>query len=269
MRIELIRYDIFFPIGITLAILDDASGIPLIRQLESSIQESMDTRYRLILFDADGTLFDYEKAEDTALEAALGEEGVPYRREEHRDVYRAINQELWELFEKGGIQAAELRVERFKRFSLATGIPLDPVSISRRYLKHLAEGAYLYEGVECLLQELKRKYKIGLVTNGLKEVQRNRFAKTPLPQYMSCIIVSDEVGLQKPDPAIFRMALMEAGESDPRRTLVVGDSLTSDIQGGWNAGMDTCWFNPTGKMNQTSLAPTYEIRQLKELLEFL
>jgi len=229
----------------------------------------MEKRYRLILFDADGTLFDYEKAEDTALDAAMTEEGVPYQREEHRDVYRAINQELWELFEQGGIQAAELRVERFKRFSDATGIPLDPVSVSRRYLKHLSEGAFLYDGVETLLKKLRGRYKIGIVTNGLKEVQRHRFAKTNLPHYMSCIIVSDEVGVQKPDPAIFRIALKEAGESDPELTLVVGDSLTSDIQGGKNAGMDTCWFNPTAKENQTSLLPTYEIRKLEELLEFL
>lgn len=236
---------------------------------DSDIQNGMNARYRLILFDADGTLFDYEKAEDAALEAAMAEEGVPYRKEDHREVYRAINQELWELFEQGGIQAAELRIERFRRFADATGLPMDPVSISKRYLKYLAEGAYLYEGVETLLEELKGKYKMGLVTNGLKEVQRNRFAKTNLPQYMSCIIVSDEVGVQKPDPAIFRMALEEAGESDPGSTLVVGDSLTSDIQGGWNAGMDTCWFNPAGKKNPTPLRPTYEIRDLKDLLAFL
>ncbi len=227
----------------------------------------MGKQYRLILFDADGTLFDYEKAEDTALEAALTDKA--YRREEHRDIYRVINQELWELFEKGEIQASELRVERFRRFLRVTGIPGDPVSISRQYLKYLAEGAYLYQGVEILLQELKRRYKIGLVTNGLKEVQRSRFAKTPIPQYMSCIIVSDEVGVQKPDPSIFLMALKEAGETDPKATLVVGDSLTSDIQGGWNAGMDTCWFNQEGKKNTSSIVPTYEIRELKELLDYL
>jgi len=229
----------------------------------------MEKQYRLILFDADGTLFDYEKAEDTALEAALTEEGFPYRREAHREVYRAINQELWELFEQGGIQAAELRVERFRRFLTATGISLDPESISRRYLKHLAEGAYLYEGVETLLQELRRTYKLGLVTNGLKEVQRKRLAKTSLPKYLSCIVISDEVGIQKPEPAIFRIALREAGEPDPKATLVVGDSLTSDIQGGVNAGMDTCWFNPAGKENGTTLLPTYEIRELGELRDIL
>jgi 2-haloacid dehalogenase len=247
----------------------DKMTVPLIPERVSSIQNWMEKRYRLILFDADGTLFDYEKSEERALEAALTEEGFPYRREAHRDVYRSINQELWELFEQGGIQAAELRVERFKRFLTVTGISLDPESISRRYLKHLAEGAYLYEGVETLIQELRRMYKLGLVTNGLKEVQRNRFAKTSLPEYISCIVVSDEVGVQKPDPAIFQMALREAGETDPKATLVVGDSLTSDIQGGVNAGMDTCWFNPMGKENGTSLSPTYEIRQLVELRDIL
>lgn len=229
----------------------------------------MDKKYRLILFDADGTLFDYEKSEEKALEAALVEERFPYRKETHRDIYRVINQELWELLEQGGIQAAELRVERFRRFLTTTGITLDPESLSRRYLKYLAEGAYLYEGVETLIEELRGMYKLGLVTNGLKEVQRNRFAKTSLPEHMSCIIVSDEVGVQKPDPAIFRLALREAGESDPKATLVVGDSLTSDIQGGVNAGMDTCWFNPMGKENGTFLMPTYEIRELAELRKIL
>ena len=241
----------------------------MILERDSSIQNWMDKRYRLILFDADGTLFDYEKSEERALEAALNEEGFPYREETHREVYRVINQELWGLFEQGGIQAAELRVERFRRFLANTGVSLDPESISRRYLKHLAEGAYLYEGVETLIQELRRTYKLGLVTNGLKEVQRTRFAKTSLSKYMTCIIISDEVGVQKPDPAIFRMALQEAGELDPRATLVVGDSLTSDIQGGMNAGMDTCWFNPGGKENGTSLLPTYEIRELGELRKIL
>ncbi|GAB4223024.1 MAG: YjjG family noncanonical pyrimidine nucleotidase [Spirochaetales bacterium] len=229
----------------------------------------MEKKYRLILFDADGTLFDYEKAEDFALESSLRDFGASYRREEHRDVYRTINQELWELFERGGIEAADLRVERFRRFLGATGIPLDPMELSRRYLEYLAEGAYLFEGVELLLRELRTRYRLGIITNGLQEVQRNRFSKTVLPQYMSCIIVSDEVGVQKPDPAIFRMALKEAGESDPEVALMVGDSLTSDIQGGWNAGMDTCWFNPEGKENHTSLQPTYEIRELKELLGIL
>ena len=228
-----------------------------------------DKRYRFILFDADGTLLDYEKSEEAALQASLEEEGIPYRKEDHLEVYRIINQELWELFEQGGIRADDLRIERFRRFLQELNLETDPVPIARRYLGHLAQEAHLYDGAEKVLKSLKPRYMLGIVTNGLKEVQRNRFSRTVLPAYMDCIIVSDEVGVQKPDPAIFRLALEAAGHQEPGTTLVVGDSLTSDIQGGWNAGMDTCWFNPGGKGNITNLRPTYEIRDLIELLQIL
>jgi YjjG family noncanonical pyrimidine nucleotidase len=225
--------------------------------------------YEFILLDADGTLFDYDRAEEFALTEAFRNEGLPFLPDSHIPAYREINERLWEEFEKKLISAADLRERRFRDLFDAEGIVGDYAAVSKRYLIHLAEAAFLYPEAENLLKALRPRYKLGIITNGLKEVQRSRFAGTPVGRYLDCIVVSDEVGVQKPDPAIFEHALAAAGHSDKNTSLIVGDSLTSDIQGGINFGIDTCWFNPGGKPNGSGIVPTYEIRRLPELLKIL
>jgi putative hydrolase of the HAD superfamily len=229
----------------------------------------MSKKYEFILLDADGTLFDYDKAEEFALTEAFRNGGIPFLADSYIPLYKEINTRLWEEFEKNLIAASDLRERRFRELFDAAGIAGDYVSVSKRYLSYLAEAAFLYPNAEDVLKALRPRYKIGIITNGLKEVQRSRFAGTPVGRYLDCIVVSDEIGVQKPDPAIFEHALKAADHADRNTALIVGDSLTSDIQGGINFGIDTCWFNPSGKANTAGIIPTYEIRTLPELLKIL
>lgn len=225
--------------------------------------------YELVLFDADGTLFDYDKTEEWALAESFRQAGLDYDSSRHLPVYRKINRRLWEDFERGEIDASDLRIRRFRELFDAAGIKSDPGDLARYYVANLAGTAFLYEDAEPLLKILRPRYKLGIITNGLREVQRARFSRTPVEKYMDCIVVSDEIGVQKPEPGIFAHALAAAGHSDRSTTLVVGDSLTSDIRGGINFGIDTCWFNPGGKTAPADIKPTWEIRRLPDLLAIL
>ncbi len=226
-------------------------------------------KYELILFDADGTLFDYEKTEEWALEESFREAGLVYEPHRHLPAYRDINRRLWEDFERGDIAASELRIRRFRDLFIHAEIDADPAPLARLYVANLAKTAFLFDEAVPLLESLRPRFKLGIVTNGLKEVQRARFARTPVERYMDCIVVSDEIGVQKPEPGIFAYALRAAGHEDKSTTLVVGDSLTSDIQGGIAFGIDTCWFNPEGKTASGEIVPTYRIRRLRDLHDIL
>jgi putative hydrolase of the HAD superfamily len=116
---------------------------------------------------------------------------------------------------------------------------------------------------------LHGNYKLAIVTNGLKDVQNNRIRKSVIGEYIKDIIISEEVGISKPDPGIFEHAFNNIEQYDKSRVLMVGDSLSSDIQGGINFGIDTCWYNPHKTQNQTQISPSYEISNLMELLSIL
>ena len=221
--------------------------------------------YEFLLFDFDGTLIDYEKTESWSLREAFRVTGVPYEEVSVLPEYNRINGNLWKEFEKGGISAPELRVKRFRVLFETCGITGDAEKIARAYMSFLSESAFLFEGTLPLLETLHRSHKIGLITNGLKEAQRKRLALTGADKYMDSVAVSDEIGIQKPDAGIFEYAMKEAGHTDKATTLVIGDSLSSDIQGGNGFGIDTCWFNPKGKSAEGGITPTYEIRSLNEL----
>ena len=222
-------------------------------------------KYEFLLFDFDGTLVDYDKTESWSLREAFRVTGIPYDEARILPEYNRINGGLWKEFEKGGISAPELRIKRFRVLFDVAGIQGDVDEIARAYMSFLSESAFLFDGALRLLETLHRSFKIGLITNGLKEAQRKRLALTGADKYMDSVAVSDEIGIQKPDSGIFEYAMKEAGHTDKTTTLVIGDSLTSDILGGINFGIDTCWFNPKGKSSSDGIAPTYEIRSLNEL----
>jgi putative hydrolase of the HAD superfamily len=229
----------------------------------------MTGKYELLLFDLDGTLIDYDKTEAWNLAKCFRQLDLDYEESRHLPVYQRINQRLWEEFEKGLIAAPELRVKRFREFYAACGIKADPRIIARVFVANQSEAAFLFDETEVLLETLRPAYKLGVITNGLKEVQRTRLNRAGVDRYMDCVAVSDEVGIQKPEPGLFAYALEAAGHRDKSTTLIIGDSLTSDIQGGINFGIDTCWFNPKRKKPLPGIIPTYEIRRLPDLLAVL
>ena len=249
--------------------------------------------YELILLDADGTLFDYDRAEKCAIETTFRDFGLDYS-DSILARYRLVNDALWRELERGNITSAKLRVERFRRLlaeiseaeresgcagastqastrahTSAPAIAPDAEALSRRYLQHLAAGAYLIDGAEDICRYMAQSYDVAILTNGIAEVQRSRFARSALHDIIPHVIISEEVGLSKPDPRIFEYAMNMFGHPGREAVLMVGDSLSSDIRGGVNAGIDTCWYNPHGAPCSGDLTPTYEIRTLHELRQLL
>jgi 2-haloacid dehalogenase len=225
-------------------------------------------KYKWLLLDADGTLFDYDKAEAAALEKTFGQIGHKFESRYAR-VYRRINEQMWLDFEQGKISQARLRIKRFERFLEAVNVVSDPQSFSKKYLKNLADGSYLLEGAEEIVKSLYGKIGLVIITNGLKEVQRSRLAKSTIGEYFAAVVISGEAGAAKPAQKIFDVAFDKMGDPRKEEVLIVGDSLTSDIKGGSDYGIDTCWFNPGQKPCDLDVEIRYEIEHLSELLNIV
>lgn len=221
-------------------------------------------RYDYILFDADNTLFDFDQAEEQALQHAFEDHGYPFQALT-QDLYLAINRVLWHRFDLGELSREELLRERFAVFSRVMGGNDDPEEFNRCYLNHLAEGAYLLPGAEELCAALSPHCTLAIVTNGVASAQRGRFFRSPLSPYFDNLFISEELGYQKPQPEFFQLVLQRLPIPDPTRAVMVGDNLFSDIQGGINAGIDTIWYNPTQMPNPTDILPTWEVSDFTTL----
>ena len=224
--------------------------------------------YDWIFFDADGTLFDYDAGEAAALRGALDAFGLP-STPSIRARYSEINAAIWREFERGEVSQHRLKTERFERLFAELGVRSDAVRFSHRYLEILAAQTTLLDGAEQLLRDLEGRVEMVLITNGLAEVQRPRFSTSTIHQFFAEIVISGEIGLAKPDPAIFDFAFERIGHPARERVLMIGDNLGSDILGGASSGLDTCWFNPKGKVNGHDVLPTYEVRELREIFEIV
>ena len=222
--------------------------------------------YQWLLFDADGTLFDYDQAETSALEGTFGDLALPFTPQTSEE-YRKINHQIWVDFEQGLINAEELRVRRFERLFEAVHLEGSPSAVSSRYLINLSHQAHLMPEAEEILAALKPHYHMALITNGLKDVQRPRLALSAIAPYFGQVFISEEVDAVKPEPAYFEAVFQAIGMPEKQAVLVIGDSLSSDIQGGLNYGLDTCWYNPARK--PASLPVTYNIQSLVELIPLL
>jgi len=221
-----------------------------------------------LLFDADDTLFDYGKAEAGALRMTFEQLDVRFDPA-YLSVYQRINRQIWQDFEQGKISAEALRTRRFELLFEAVGVSMDPEQFIAAYLPNLATQSELTEGALEVVQALDANYRLAIITNGLRDVQRPRLARSAICRHVADIIISEEVGAVKPERAIFDAAFQRMGYPGKDEVLLVGDSLTSDIAGGSAYGIDTCWFNPEGKARRDGPVITYEIRRLTELLEIL
>ena len=226
-------------------------------------------KYEMIIFDADETLFDFKLSEKEAFKNAMLEFDLEYDESHHLKIYQRINTTIWKEFEEGLITQDRLKTERFKRLSDSLNVKFDEQEFAKSYIKHLAMASFLYPDSVTLVENLHKDYTLTIVTNGLKDVQDHRIRKSVISKYFKDIIISEEVAVSKPDPKIFELALTSVKHIDKQKVLIVGDSLTSDIQGGINAGIDTCWYNPGKKVNMTEIKPTYEISSLMELISIL
>ena len=223
--------------------------------------------YETYLLDADDTLFDFDIAEEHAFRQVFKDAGLVY----HADIlhlYRGISKTLWEKFERAEITKDELQYMRFHALFAKLNIFMEARQVNDAYVLALGANSYLIDGAEEICKRLTESGKrIYIVTNGVAITQKMRIRNSIISKYISDLFVSEEVGYQKPRKEYFAYVFSKIPNPDRRKTIIVGDSLASDIAGGMQFGMDTCWFNKDGVKNTTAIKPTYEITRLIELLE--
>lgn len=225
-------------------------------------------RYQWLLFDADGTVFDYDRAENIALVEVFRLIGVTFDPA-YLTAYRSINQALWQAVEKGELTLSRLKVRRFELLLQTIGVAYPPAAFSASYLDCLATCSELVEDAAEVVQALHGKYRIAILTNGLQVVQRERLARSIIRQYIAEIIISEEIGGSKPAREFFATALARLGHPSRREALMIGDSWASDILGAIQYGLDACWYNPEHKPRPDGCGVTREIASLRELVAWL
>lgn len=222
-----------------------------------------------LFLDLDDTILDFQKAEYVAIRKAIAEAGV-----DPTDAvcarYSQINKLQWEMLERGETTREEVLVNRFGLLFEELGKPVDKVAVARNYERLLGIGHWYLPGAEETVKEkLFGKYRLFLASNGTASVQKGRMTSADLYPYFEQAFVSQEIGHNKPSKAYFDGCFARIPDFDPDKAMIVGDSLTSDILGGINAGIKTCWVNPHGKTAPEHIQPDYQIRSLAELPELL
>ena len=217
-----------------------------------------------LFLDLDDTILDFHKAERLAISKTFRQFGLE-PTEEVLTRYSAINRAHWERLERKELTREEVLTGRFAVLFREYGMETDPERCARAYEDNLSVGHYFLPGAEEALERLSRKYKLYLASNGTAKVQAGRLKSANISHFFQKIFVSQEIGANKPDMAYFSACFAQIPDFDPSRAMMVGDSLTSDIQGGINAGMATCWVNPNGKLAPENIRPDYEIQSLSQL----
>jgi len=228
----------------------------------------MTLKYELLIFDADGTLFDFERSEEYAFFKTAEDAGRKFSMQDY-EVYTRVNKAIWQEMELGLIDQNTLKAERFRRFFDKLKINEDEDKFAIGYLYNLSTAGFLIDGADDLLERLKGRFRMVLLTNGLTSVQERRLGTSPIRPYFEELVISESVGVSKPDPGIFEHTFEKIGCADKEKTLMIGDSLTSDILGGLNYGLDTCWYNAGKKTNEKNIFPKYEVHDYGQLLGIL
>ncbi len=225
--------------------------------------------YKFLLFDLDHTLLDFDAAEDVALTLLLKEEGV-VEIQGFKDYYVPMNKSLWKDLEQKKITKQELVNTRFSRLFKHFGIDKDGIHLAERYQFYLAQQGQIFSGAMELLDNLiERGYELYAATNGITAIQTGRLAQSGLASYFNQVFISEQLKTQKPDALFYEKIGQQIAGFSKEKTLMIGDSLTADIQGGNNAGIDTIWYNSHHLENKTQVQPTYEVDSYQALLEIL
>lgn len=216
-----------------------------------------------LFLDLDDTILDFHKAERIALGKTIRSFGAE-PTEEVLSRYHLINKAHWEMLERGEITREEVLVNRFAVLFRELGMTVDPAQCARAYESNLGIGHYFLPGGEEAVKSLHKKYRLFLASNGTASVQHGRLTSAGLYPYFEKVFISQEMGYNKPAREYFECCFANIPGFDPRKAVMVGDSLTSDILGGKNAGLVTVWVNPEGK-DWGEIRPDYEIRSITEL----
>ncbi len=224
-----------------------------------------------LFLDLDDTILDFHKAEHLALGKTLREFGLE-PTQAVMEQYSAINLRHWQMLERQEITREEVLVNRFRELFAAHGLQAEPAAVAKSYERNLSIGHYFLPGAEEAVAALSQKYKLYLASNGTACVQQGRMTSANLYRFFQEVFVSEEMGHNKPAKAYFDACFARIPGFDPEKAMIVGDSLTSDIRGGNNAGILTCWVNPKHSPRNPEIHVDYEIEalpQLEPLLETL
>ena len=216
-----------------------------------------------LFLDLDDTILDFHKAERIAIAKTIRDFGVE-PTEEVLSRYHVINKWHWEQLELGTMTREEVLVGRFAMLFAEKNVDVDPVAVARAYEKNLSIGHYFLPGAEEAVDALHKKYRLFLASNGTASVQKGRMTSANLYRFFEKVFVSQEIGHNKPSKAYFDACFAQIPDFDPAKAMIVGDSLSSDILGGINAGIQTCWVNPAHAAAKESIRPDFEIEALHQ-----
>ena len=223
-------------------------------------------KYKYLLWDVDGTILNFELAERAAIRSLFKRFKLGDCSDEMLMYYSQINKRYWQLMESGKIKKDKMLVERFIEFFSNKGINADiAAEFNKEYQIALCDTIVFNDDAIDIIKHQKKTCKIIIVTNGTEVVQEKKLERSGLNDIVDNVFISELVGFEKPNIKFFEKVILEVGIKDLKEALIIGDSLTSDIQGGHNIGIDTCWYNPKNEENTTLLNPTYTIRNLHEL----
>ena len=220
--------------------------------------------YQWILFDADGTLFDFDAF--SGLKRMFASLGIKFTKKDYK-AYQAVNKSLWVEYQNATITAQQLQHKRFETW--AAKLNIETTELNSSFLNAMADICVPLHGAVDLLKSLKNKVRLGIITNGFTELQQARLERTGLQNYFDVLVISEQVGIAKPHPDIFNYALSIMGNPDRDKVLMVGDNPDSDIIGGINAGLDTCWLNINNQPISENIIPNYQVSSLSKLQELL
>ncbi|MBD8076123.1 YjjG family noncanonical pyrimidine nucleotidase [Bacillus thuringiensis] len=221
-------------------------------------------KYKTLLFDVDDTLLDFQKAEKVALRVLFEEKGIPLT-DEIEARYKKINKGLWDAFEKGELSSNEVVNTRFSLLFKEYGEEVDGILLENNYRNYLEEGNQLMQGAFEFINQIQGEYELYIVTNGVSKTQDKRLRNAGLHSLFKDVFVSEDTGFQKPMKEYFDYVFERIPNFAPEEGLIIGDSLSADMKGGYVAGIDTCWFNPERKLNDSGIIPTYEVHNFEEL----
>ena len=225
-------------------------------------------KYSHLLFDADHTIFDFEKSQNRSLQLAFTDLGIP-SKPVYFSSYDRINKQAWLDFERGKIDRKQLVRQRATQFQSIVEEPFDPFEFHDCYKHHLSEQVDYFDHAFETLHELAGTYTLAMITNGLAPIQKPRLAKSGIEHLFDVIAISGEIGLAKPDIAYFNYTFEALNNPSRDECLVIGDNLVADIQGGINAGCDTCWIDNSRLRVTEDIRPTYKVRDWKDIRNLL
>ncbi len=223
---------------------------------------------KFVFLDLDDTLLDFREAEKSALSTALTHFGISPEKN-ILDRYHEINKAQWERLERGELTREQVKTERYRILFSELGIDISPAEFTHYYESRLGVGHWFIDGAEELLEALYGKYSLFLASNGAQRVQNSRLDSAGIKKYFDKVFISEQIGCNKPDKGFFDKCFAKITHFDKSQAVIIGDSLTSDIKGGKNAGIKTIWFNQSCCENRTDTTPDFEVSALSQIPDLL